>query len=344
MHTQGILLMWLVLVLPAAGFAPVRRSIAAGGARLAALDAAVGGGSYVALITPFLEDGEMSIDVESFDALLDWHLAEGTDGLVVLGTTGESATVTPEERQALIERAVARVDGRAPVMIGTGTYSTRTSIEQTVAAMRAGADAALVVTPYYNKPPQDSMVAHFTAVADAVVQTAKAEGLPVMPLILYNVPGRTGCDMKPETVATLAKHEAIKGLKDATGEIDRLALLRQGCGDDFLLYCGEDALACDWTLQGGDGVISVTANVCPKAMADVMRLAAEGAHDEAKQLDGTLELLHARLFCTTSPIPAKWTLSRMGRIPTPNLRLPLLPLGAEHQGPVEEAAKAGGAL
>lgn len=333
----------LVLLLHAAtGFSapPVGPRLAPRVGRTPALDA-VAGGSYVALVTPFTENEEHAVDVAAFDALLEWHVAEGTDGLVVLGTTGEAATMTAEERATLIERSIAKVGGRVPVVIGTGTYNTRTSIDQTLEAMRAGADAALVVTPYYNKPPQAALVAHFTAIADAVVATAKAEGLPVMPLVLYNVPGRTGCDMKPDTVAELAQHEAICGIKDATGEIERLAELRAGCGPEFLLYVGEDALACPWTLQGGDGVISVTANVCPRTMADMIKAAAQGDAATAQALDKPLGLLHDRLFCQANPIPVKWALSRMGRIPSPAMRMPLLPLEPSFHDAMDEAIEAG---
>lgn len=303
--------------------------------RTRSLAAAVGPGSYVALVTPMEEGG--AIDFPALDALLEWHVASGSHGIVVLGTTGEAATIGRPERLAIIERAVASVDGRVPLMIGTGTYDTQNTIDQTLECMRAGADSALVVTPYYTKPPQSALIAHFEAVADAVVQDSKESGRDIMPIVLYNVPGRTGVDMKPETVAHLAKHPAIAGIKEASGKLDRLPSLRNIPEPGFLLYSGEDSQGRDWVLGGGDGVISVTANVAPREMARMIDASRAGDQQEAQILDTNLRLLHERLFIQSNPIPVKWALYDMGRIPSGILRLPLLPLEERFRDSVRQA-------
>lgn len=289
-------------------------------------------GSLVALVTPMEPDGRLAW--EALDALVDWHVAEGTDGLVAVGTTGESATLDVEEHLAVIERVVRRAAGRVPVIAGTGSNATREAIELTAGAKAVGADAALLVTPYYNKPPQEGLYRHYVAVAEAVD----------LPQILYNVPGRTGCDLLPATVKRLAEHPRIVGLKEAKGDLARVReLLALGLPNGFALYSGDDATARESMLLGFHGDISVTANVAPGAMQRLCKAALAGEAEAARALDEPLTALHRDLFCEPNPIPVKWALHRTGRIP-PGLRLPLVPLAERHHATVEAALAAAGLL
>lgn len=287
-------------------------------------------GSLVALVTPMHPDG--AIDWAALDGLVEWHIAEGTDAIVAVGTTGESATLDFDEHIEVIRRVVQCAAGRIPVIGGTGSNSTREAIEQTEAAKQAGVDAALLVTPYYNKPPQEGLYRHYRAIAEAVE----------LPQILYNVPGRTGCDLLPETVARLAPIPGIVGLKEAKGELNRVqALLALGLPADFALYSGDDATAREAILLGFHGDISVTANVAPAAMHALCEAARRGDAPAAAAIDERLSLLHRDLFVEPNPIPVKWALQAMGRIPA-GLRLPLVPMNPTHQPLLTAALAAAG--
>ena len=270
-----------------------------------------------------------AVDYEAMDRLIDWHAGAGTRALVVAGTTGESATLTHGEHAELIRYVAEQAGGRIPVVAGTGSNSTAQTIALSQAVADAGIVAYLVVTPYYNKPTQEGLARHFTAVADAVE----------WPLILYNVPGRTGVDLLPETVGRLAGHPRIGACKEATGEVQRVARLRALCGEDFLLYSGDDATAGAFMLAGGDGVISVTANVAPREMAAMSAAALAGDSDASVRFDAPLAALHDALFVESNPIPAKWALHRMGRIGT-GIRLPLTWLSEPHHATLESAMTA----
>jgi 4-hydroxy-tetrahydrodipicolinate synthase len=281
-------------------------------------------GSLVALVTPMTESGD--VDFVAFGRLLDWHAGQGSDGIVVAGTTGESATVTAAEAAELLQIAVQRVGGRMPVIAGTGSNSTAESVERTRAACELGVDGVLVVTPYYNRPPQEGLYRHFCVVADAAS----------VPLILYNVPSRTACDLLPATVERLASHPQIIGIKEATGSIERGRELLARCGDDFLLLSGDDASCRALVGAGAQGVITVTGNVAPRLMHEMMEAALAGDADTARELDGRLAGLHTALFVEPNPIPVKWALHRLGLI-GPGIRLPLVEL-AEAQRVVVLAA------
>ncbi|MCE7902600.1 MAG: 4-hydroxy-tetrahydrodipicolinate synthase [Gammaproteobacteria bacterium PRO9] len=283
-------------------------------------------GSSVAIVTPMTAAGE--VDFASLEQLIDWHVAEGSDSLVVTGTTGESATLTRAEHIEVIRVAAERAAGRIPIIAGTGSNSTAQTIDLSLAVAPFPIDGYLIVTPYYNKPTQAGLCQHFLAVANAVDR----------PVILYNVPGRTGVDMRPDTVAQVAAHPGIVGIKEATGDVSRVAALRAGCGDDFLLLSGDDATAREFMLKGGQGVVSVTANVAPRLMAAMCEAALEGNAALAAELDARLALLHRDLFVESNPIPVKWALERLGRIKG-GLRLPLTRLSSAAQ-PVVEAALA----
>ena len=281
-------------------------------------------GSLVALVTPMRSgiSPQCPIDTEAMARLVEWHIQAGTDGLVVAGTTGESATLTDEEHCSLIRQVVRQVRGRVPVIAGTGSNATHEAIRLTRYAHEAGADACLLVTPYYNKPTQQGLYLHYQAIATAVN----------IPQILYNVPGRTACDLLPETVGRLARLPNIVGIKDAS-DSDRIDALR-ACVDDagFIVLSGEDAQACQWIRRGGHGVISVTANVAPKAMHRMcIRAAADGA--VAEKEDAVLQPLHKALFVEPNPIAAKWLLHRMGLIED-GIRLPLTWLREASHGAV----------
>jgi 4-hydroxy-tetrahydrodipicolinate synthase len=281
-------------------------------------------GSLVAIVTPMHEDG--TLDFQAFERLIDWHIGEGTHGIVVVGTTGESPTVDPEEHGELVRRAVKAVGGRVPVIAGTGGNSTREAIELTAHAKRVGADATLQVVPYYNKPPQEGLYRHFRAVAEAVD----------LPVILYNVPGRTVADLGTETTVRLAQVPGIVGLKDATGDLARAAELLRRLPADFALYSGNDDSALALMLLGGRGVISVTANVAPRLMRQLCDAALAPDIALARQINARLMPLHARLFVEPNPIPVKWALHRMGKIQG-GIRLPLVPLSPAGREAVQAA-------
>jgi len=286
-------------------------------------------GSIPALVTPMRDDGR--IDFDAWDTLLDFHLREGTDGVVVGGTTGESPVLDRAELEELVRRARQRVAGRIPVIAGSGTNGTAKSVALSKAAQSAGADALLVVTPYYNKPTQEGLYRHFTAIADAVD----------VPVILYNVPGRTGCDMLADTVARLSQHPRIVGVKEATGDVARGEAVVRQSRPGFLLLSGDDPSAADLIRIGACGVISVTANVAPRAMHELCAAGLASRHDEARAINERLMPLHKAMFVESNPIPVKWAVARLGLI-GPGIRLPLTPLSASLHSVVEGAMRAAG--
>jgi 4-hydroxy-tetrahydrodipicolinate synthase len=270
-------------------------------------------GSIPALVTPMRADG--TIDYDAWDRLLDFHVAAGTDAVVVGGTTGESPTIERSELEELVRRAKARLAGRIPVIAGSGTNSTAKSVALSKAAEAAGADGLLVVTPYYNKPTQEGLYRHFSAIADAVG----------VPLILYNVPGRTGCDMLPATIVRLSAHPRVAGVKEATGDLARAEPILAGSKPGFLLLSGDDPTAPGLMELGACGVISVTANVAPRAMHELCAAAIAGRHAEAAAINERLMPLHKAMFLEANPIPVKWAVARLGLIGE-GIRLPLTPL------------------
>ena len=284
-------------------------------------------GSIVALVTPMHADGQ--VDWQSLDRLVDFHINEGTDSIVAMGTTGESATLTTEEHIGVIEAVVKKAAGRRPIIAGTGANNTAEAIELTQEAKRVGADACLLVTPYYNKPPQRGLIKHHEAIAAAVD----------IPQILYNVPGRTAIDMLPETIAALADVEQIIGVKEATGVLDRARKLIDLVGDRLAVYSGDDETAYELILLGGKGNISVTANVAPRLMHQLCMLALDGKADEAKALNDSLMSLHNAMFVEANPIPVKWALTRMGLMQN-GIRLPLVELDERFYPKVELALSA----
>ncbi len=284
-------------------------------------------GSIVALVTPMNLDG--GVDWPALDGLLDWHIDMGTSAIVPVGTTGESATVSVAEHCEIMQHVVSQVNGRVPVIAGTGANATWEAIELTQAAKDAGADACLLVTPYYNKPTQEGLFLHYKAIADAVD----------LPQVLYNVPGRTACDMLPETVARLSEIEQVIAVKEATGDVDRTRQILDLC--DITVYSGDDATACELMLTGAKGTISVTANVAPEKMAAMCNAAVAGDADQAKSIDGSLQGLHTNLFLEANPIPVKWALAEMGRIQK-SIRLPLTELSTEYHDAVREAMRMAG--
>ena len=288
-------------------------------------------GSMVALVTPMHEDG--SIDEVSLAKLVDFHLQNATDAIVAVGTTGESATLDEEEHCHVIRRVVEMVQGRIPVIAGTGANSTREAIELTQCAKSAGADACLLVTPYYNKPTQEGLYLHHKAVAEAVD----------IPQILYNVPGRTAVDMQPDTAIRLSSIPNIIGIKEATGDLSRLARIREGSGSEFELYSGDDATAMEFLLAGGQGVISVTSNIAPQAMHDMCMAALANDRAAASVINDKLMGLHTDLFVEANPIPVKWALCEMGLIPA-GIRLPLTVLSTQYHDVVRRAIKQAGAM
>ena len=288
-------------------------------------------GSIPAILTPMQDDG--SLDLPGLRRLLDWHIAEGSDGVVIVGTTGESPTVNYEEHCALIETTVKHVAGRIPVIAGTGANSTSEAIELAQFAERAGADAHLSVVPYYNKPTQEGLFRHFKAIAEAVD----------LPMILYNVPGRTIADLATETTLRLAQVPGIVGIKDATANLDRGADLLRRKPASFAVYSGDDATALPYILLGAHGDISVTANVAPRAMHEMCAAALAGDAKRAIALNQRLMGLHQKLFVEANPIPVKWALARMGRIGE-GIRLPLTPLAAAHHETVTAALREAGCL
>ncbi|MCX7627096.1 MAG: 4-hydroxy-tetrahydrodipicolinate synthase [Methylophilaceae bacterium] len=288
-------------------------------------------GSLVAIVTPMHEDG--TLDFSALCALIDWHVAEGTDGIVVVGTTGESPTVDVEEHCELIRVAVQHSAGRIPVIAGTGANSTREAIELTARAKELGANACLLVAPYYNKPTQEGLYQHFKAVAEAVD----------IPQILYNVPGRTGCDLTNDTALRLAAIPNIVGIKDATGSLERNTDLVRRAPANFAIYSGDDATALGCMLLGGHGVISVTANVAPRQMHDMCAAAFAGELLRAREINQSLFPLHQKLFVEANPIPVKWALQQMGRI-RGGIRLPLTPLSEIHHETLRAAMRTAGIL
>ncbi|MEN8175191.1 MAG: 4-hydroxy-tetrahydrodipicolinate synthase [Pseudomonadota bacterium] len=288
-------------------------------------------GSLVALVTPMRPDG--ALDFDALRGLVDWHVAQGTAAIVSVGTTGESATLDEDEHCDVIRRTVEFAAGRIPVVAGTGANATTEAVRLTRCAAAAGADACLLVTPYYNKPTQQGLFLHHREVAEAVD----------VPQILYNVPGRTACDMLPETVARLAEVANIIGVKEASGDLQRVSEIRRQCGGGFALYSGDDATTREFMLLGGDGVISVTANVAPAAMQRMCHAALEGDASRARELDEPLTGLHEALFVESNPIPVKWALEQMGRI-SEGIRLPLTWLTEEARPIVDSAMRRAGLL
>lgn len=288
-------------------------------------------GSIVALVTPMAPDG--SLDFPALTSLVEWHIASGTDAIVAVGTTGESATLTVDEHCAVIKHVIDVAVGRIPVIAGTGANSTSEAIEWTAAAKALGADACLLVTPYYNKPSQRGLYAHHKAIAEAVD----------IPQILYNVPGRTACDMVPDTICRLAQVPNIIGVKEATGNLQRGREVLARCPKDFLVYSGDDATALELILMGAKGNISVTANVLPAVMALICRLGLEGKADEARALNASIAQVHKDLFLESNPVPVKWALQQMGRIQS-GLRLPLVELDGQYHDTLRATLRQAGAL
>lgn len=286
-------------------------------------------GSIVALVTPMHEDG--SLDQKALQELIEWHIDAKTNAIVIAGTTGESATLEPDEQFELISLAVSYAAKRIPIIAGAGTNSTRTTLKRVENAKRAGADALLLVTPYYNKPTQNGLYEHYTTVA-------KHTDLPI---ILYNVPGRTACDLLPETVERLAKIENIIGIKEATGKLARAQEIKERCGNDFAIYSGDDETALNLMLHGAKGVISVTANIAPHKMQTMCEAIFTQNLTLAAKINEELQLLHKNLFIESNPIPAKWALHLMGKIST-GIRLPLLPLDSKHHSIIKEALRRAG--
>ncbi len=288
-------------------------------------------GSIVALVTPMTADG--AVDFEALEALIEWHVAEGTHGIVPMGTTGESATLDTPEHLMVIRRTIEVVAGRIPVIAGTGSNSTQESIHQTQEAERMGADACLLVTPYYNRPTQEGLYRHYRAIAEVTH----------IPLVLYNVPPRTACDLLPETVARLAEVERIVGIKEACGDPERVAAIRERVPESFFVLSGEDAQTLRMMELGAVGTISVTANVLPHMMSDFCSAFLEGDFETAKRLDEQLQPIHQILFVEPNPTAAKWALYEMGKIDR-GIRLPLIELSERHRPELRECLARVGAL
>lgn len=281
-------------------------------------------GSIVALVTPMTETGD--IDWAALERLIDWHIANGTQALGLVGTTGEASTLSHPEHREVIRFGVSHAGGRIPIMAGTGSNSTLEAVELTVSAAEAGADCALLVTPYYNRPTQEGLYQHFKAVAGAIN----------LPIVLYNVPSRTGCDLSAETTLRLSQIENIVGLKDATGDVARGAALIQALPEGFGVYSGDDGTTCDLLEVGAAGCISVTANVAPAQMADMCKLALAGDMASARAIDDQVRALHGTLFLEPNPIPVKYAMGKMGLI-EPTMRLPLTPLSEAHWDTLNKA-------
>ena len=282
-------------------------------------------GSIVALVTPMNEDG--SLDLESLERLVEHHINSGTDAIVSVGTTGESSTLSHEEHRVVIQKTLEFAKGRIPVVAGTGSNSTAEAVELTEAACDVGADACLLVVPYYNKPNQEGLYKHFKTIA---------ESSSTMPLILYNVPSRTSVDLHNDTVVRLSQIDNIVGIKDATADIERGRRLIENTPEDFVSYSGQDTAALDLMLAGGKGTISVTANVAPSLMHQMCEAAVAGDEEKAVELNDKLAPLHEAVFVDSNPIPAKWCVSQQGHIKN-CLRLPLVPLASEHYDRVRAA-------
>jgi len=289
-------------------------------------------GSFVALVTPMLENG--SLDFDALEALVEWHIKSETNGIVSVGTTGESATVSVPEHLEIIKKTIDFVDGRVPVIAGTGGNSTQEAVDLTQTAAELGADYALIVTPYYNKPNQEGLFQHFIKIADSVD----------IPQILYNVPSRTACDLRPETVMRLASHQNIVGIKEALDSSERLSeLIRisQSVADqkNFSVFSGDDPSFSSFMASGGDGVISVAANIVPKYISQICSLNLSDQFEHAEELNSILKNLYELLFIESNPIPVKWMLNKMGRI-QPGIRLPLVPFNQVfHEKTINEMIK-----
>lgn len=283
-------------------------------------------GSCVALVTPMKSNGE--VDDEALNNLVEWHINEGTAAIVVSGTTGESPTLTIEEQAHILQSVLKIARKRIPIIAGTGTNATASTISRTQMAKELGADACLIVTPYYNRPTQMGLQLHYQKVAEQVK----------MPILLYNVPSRTGCDLQPETVAALSKMDHIIGIKEATGNLERLKALQEKCAKDFLFYSGDDPTACEFILQGGHGVISITANATPKAMQKMCLLALSKESQQAQSFDQTLQTLHKLCIIEANPIPIKWAMQYLGKIDT-GIRLPLTTLASQYHEKMIQALK-----
>ena len=286
-------------------------------------------GSAVALVTPMKSDGE--IDWVRFGDLIEWQIDQGTEAIIPVGTTGESATVSMKEHFSLVKSAVEAAAGRVPVIAGTGANSTSEAVELTKAAKNSKADACLLVTPYYNKPTQRGLFQHFSEIARSVE----------LPQILYNVPSRTGCDLLPETIAQLNESDLVIGIKEATGDLERAKAIMSA--SDIKVYSGDDETSCDLMLMGGSGTISVTANVAPMKMAKMSEAALSGNFELAKNLDSELRGLHRDLFLESNPIPVKWALFEMGKIGN-GIRLPMTELAPEHHRLLRESLLQAGAI
>ena len=287
-------------------------------------------GSMVAMVTPMAEDG--SVDYAALANLVEFHIDNSTDAIVAVGTTGESATLEPDEHCEVVRKVVEKVNGRIPVIAGTGANATAEALHLTREAMEAGADACLLVTPYYNRPTQEGLYQHFKKIADSV---------PI-PQILYNVPGRTACDMLPDTVDRLADIPNVVGIKEAS-TLDRIKELVQRCADRMAIISGDDPVTLPTIQAGGKGVISVTANVAPRAVHELCALALKGEFDKAAEIDATIQPLNKALFIESSPSPAKWAVGELGLIPA-GIRLPLLPLTEGNKAAVYEAMRQAGVL
>ena len=288
-------------------------------------------GRLVALVTPF--DDNNRVDYASLKRLIDFHVERGTDGLVIAGTTGESATLSRSEHIELVGRAIEIARGRLPIIAGTGSNSTAQTIDLSLAVADPGIAAYLVVVPYYNKPTQEGLVQHFTAVADAVAR----------PVMMYNVPGRTVADLLPDTVARLAKHDNIFGIKEATGDIDRLKQIQTLVDGSFMLYSGDDFTVLPFIEQGGHGVVTVSGNVAPEKVSRLCKLALAGQRQEAAALDETLQPLNKALFVESNPIPVKWAVSEMGLM-APHIRLPLTPYSEQFHDQMRSAMRVAGVI
>ena len=288
-------------------------------------------GSIVALITPMHDSGD--IDWPALQRLVEWHLQHGTHGIVPMGTTGESATLNVQEHLSVIQRTIEWVAGKIPVIAGTGANATAEAIELTRRAKDLGADACLLVTPYYNRPTQEGLYRHYTNVAESVD----------IPQILYNVPARTGCDLLPETILRLASMPNIVAVKEASGEVARVSTILQSCPEDFVVLSGEDAKTFEMMKLGASGTISVTANVLPAEMAQFCQYMLEAEIALAEKLDAALQKMHEILFIESSPSPTKWALHEMGMIET-GIRLPLLPLSEKFRPELIKRLRAAGAL
>jgi len=288
-------------------------------------------GSIVAIVTPMLKDG--GVDWKGLEKLVEWHIEQGTNSIVAVGTTGEASTLSMEEHTQVIKEIIRVANKRIPIIAGTGANSTREAIELTKAAKDLGADAALLVTPYYNKPTQEGLYQHYKAIAEAVE----------LPLILYNVPGRTGVDLSNDTAVRLAEISNIVGIKDATGDVPRGKALIEALNGKMAVYSGHDETAWELMLLGADGNISVTANIAPKAMSEVCAVAIAKDEQQAKTLNNKIANLHNILFCESNPIPVKWALHEMGLIDT-GIRLPLTPLAEQYREPLRNALKDAGII